>query len=73
MISKELEETFNRAVEVARSRRHDMVGLEHLLLAMLDDPFALEILRACGAQVQALADGLKAKARIEFKEGAAKR
>ncbi|MEO1482010.1 MAG: ATP-dependent Clp protease ATP-binding subunit ClpA [Myxococcota bacterium] len=59
MISKELEETFNKAVEEARARRHDMVTLEHLLLAMLSNRYALEILEACGAEIAKLEDDLK--------------
>ncbi|MEM6733992.1 MAG: Clp protease N-terminal domain-containing protein, partial [Myxococcota bacterium] len=59
MISKELEETFNKAVEEARSRRHDMVTLEHLLLAMLSNRFALEILEACGAEIEKIEEEIK--------------
>ncbi len=59
MISKELEETFNKAVDEARGRRHDMVTLEHLLLAMLSNRFALEILEACGADISKIEEDLK--------------
>ncbi|MBI3179075.1 MAG: hypothetical protein HYZ27_05400, partial [Deltaproteobacteria bacterium] len=48
MIAKELEATFKLAVQEARSRRHDMVCLEHLLFAFLRDAYAVEILRNCG-------------------------
>ena len=54
MIAKELELTFNRSLEVARARRHDMVTLEHLLYAILDDDYGAEILRACGADLDEL-------------------
>ena len=46
MIAKELEIAFNQAVQEARKRRHDMVTLEHLLYAMLEDRYSIEILRA---------------------------
>ncbi|MEL6544110.1 MAG: AAA family ATPase, partial [Myxococcota bacterium] len=59
MISKELEETFNKAVEEARERRHDMVTLEHLLLAMLSNRFSVEILEACGADIGKIEEDLK--------------
>ena len=45
---------FNRAVEEAKKRRHDLVTLEHILLAMVRDPVASETLRACGADVEEL-------------------
>ncbi|MBI5511773.1 MAG: ATP-dependent Clp protease ATP-binding subunit ClpA [Deltaproteobacteria bacterium] len=59
MISRELEMVFNRAVDEAKRRRHDMVCLEHLLLAMVLDPAASAILRACGADLEALAAALQ--------------
>ncbi len=50
-ITKELESTLRLATEEARQRRHEHVTLEHLLLALLKDPVALRILRACGAKL----------------------
>ena len=47
-------ETIQRAFRVASSRRHDIVGLEHLLLAATEEPEARQILGACGADVDAL-------------------
>jgi ATP-dependent Clp protease ATP-binding subunit ClpA len=47
-------ETIQRAFRVASDRHHDMVGLEHLLLAVLEEPHAREVLDACGADVEAL-------------------
>ncbi len=43
-------ETIQRAFRLATDRRHDTVGLEHLLLAITDEPQARRILSACGAQ-----------------------
>ena len=54
MITKELEATFQLAITEARKRRHEMVCVEHLLLALLKDPLAGEILRACGADLAVL-------------------
>jgi ATP-dependent Clp protease ATP-binding subunit ClpA len=47
-------ETIQRAFRLARERRHDVVGLEHLLLAILDEPAARRILVACGARLEPL-------------------
>ncbi|HEX5110825.1 MAG TPA: ATP-dependent Clp protease ATP-binding subunit ClpA [Vicinamibacterales bacterium] len=47
-------ETLHRAVRLATDLRHDTVGLEHLLLAIADEPQARRILVACGADVSAL-------------------
>ena len=47
-------ETIQRAFRFARDRRHDVVGLEHLLLAILDEPAARRILVACGVNLEPL-------------------
>ncbi len=47
-------ETIQRAFRLATDRRHDTVGLEHLLLAITDEPQARRILAACGVNVDAL-------------------
>ena len=47
-------ETIQRAFRLARERRHDVVGLEHLLLAILDEPAARRILVACGVRLEPL-------------------
>ena len=54
MLSKELEFSINLAFREARDRRHEFMTIEHLLLALLDNPAAAEVLRACGAQMDAL-------------------
>jgi ATP-dependent Clp protease ATP-binding subunit ClpA len=53
-ISKELEATIQLAFDEARRRRHEFVTLEHVLLALLQDPVAMKILRACGADLKKL-------------------
>jgi ATP-dependent Clp protease ATP-binding subunit ClpA len=47
-------ETIQRAIRLATERRHDAVGLEHLLLAATDEPQARRILVSCGADVDTL-------------------
>jgi len=54
MLTRELQETLRRAVETAMEMRHEYLLLEHLLLAMLDDDTAKDILGACQADIDAL-------------------
>jgi len=54
MLSKELEFSINLAFREARDRRHEFMTVEHLLLALLDNPSAAEVLRACGAKMDKL-------------------
>ena len=54
MLSKELELTLNTAFTVARSKRHEFMTVEHLLLALLDNASASDVLRACGANLDKL-------------------
>ena len=54
MLSKDLEQTLNEAFRTARSRRHEFMTVEHLLLALLDNNDAIRVLKACGADISAL-------------------
>ena len=54
MLSPELQQTLQRAVEDVRTRRHEYLLLEHLLLAMLEDPGVVNIVRHCGGDVAKL-------------------
>jgi ATP-dependent Clp protease ATP-binding subunit ClpA len=54
MLSKELEFSINLAFREARDRRHEFMTVEHLLLALLDNPSAAEVLRASGANIEKL-------------------
>ncbi|MCO6439726.1 MAG: ATP-dependent Clp protease ATP-binding subunit ClpA [Nitrococcus mobilis] len=54
MLSKELEFTLNLAFKEAREKHHEFLTVEHLLLALTDNPAALEVLRACGANLDQL-------------------
>ncbi len=58
MLDKELEYTLNTAFKDARNKRHEFVTVEHLLLALLDNTSALEVLRACGANINRLRSNL---------------
>ena len=58
MITRELEVTFNLAVREAEKRRHELICLEHLLYAMCHDARAIDILKNCGADLQAIKDDL---------------
>jgi ATP-dependent Clp protease ATP-binding subunit ClpA len=54
MIAQELEVSLHMAFMEARQKRHEFITVEHLLLAMLDNPSAAEVLRACAADVDEL-------------------
>ena len=60
MLSKELEFTLNRAFKQAREKRHEYMTVEHMLLALLDNPAAAKVLRACGADPERLRRELNA-------------
>jgi len=59
MLSSELQATFQRALEDVRARRHEYLTLEHLLLAMLDDPSGADIVGKCGGDVEQLRGDLE--------------
>ena len=54
MLDKELEQTLNDAFREAREQRHEFMTVEHLLLALLDNPSATRVLKACGANLNSL-------------------
>jgi len=58
MLSKELESTLNNAFKGARSKRHEYMTVEHLLLALLDNPSAVKVLKACGLDLNVLKESL---------------
>src|SRR6478735_1244792 len=59
MITKELDNTLNLALTEATTRQHEYVTLEHLLLALLNDPTARDVIRNCGGNVDALKKDLE--------------
>ena len=58
MIGKNLEATLNEAFRAAQAKRHEFMTVEHLLLALLDNDAALEVLKKVGADVAKLRSGL---------------
>jgi ATP-dependent Clp protease ATP-binding subunit ClpA len=54
MIAQELEVSLHMAFMEARQKRHEFITVEHLLLALLDNPSASEVLRACAADIEGL-------------------
>ena len=51
MLSKELELSLNQAFRSAYEKRHEFISVEHLLLAMLENSAAADVLKACGANI----------------------
>ena len=60
MIAQELEVSLHMAFMDARQKRHEFISVEHLLLAMLDNPSALDVLRACGANIDTMREQIVA-------------
>ena len=58
MIAQELEVSLHMAFVDARQKRHEFITVEHLLLALLDNPTAAEVMRAVGANVEDLRKNL---------------
>ncbi|MCF8158741.1 MAG: ATP-dependent Clp protease ATP-binding subunit ClpA [Burkholderiaceae bacterium] len=54
MIAQELEVSLHMAFMDARQKRHELITVEHLLVAMIDNPTAADVLRACGANLDNL-------------------
>jgi ATP-dependent Clp protease ATP-binding subunit ClpA len=59
MLSSELEYCLNDAFQRAREERHEFITVEHLLLALLDTPPVIEVLKACGTDIPRLRRELK--------------
>jgi ATP-dependent Clp protease ATP-binding subunit ClpA len=58
MLSANLEQTLHRALAYANERRHEYATLEHLALALIEDPDAVAVLRACGVDLDRLRNDL---------------
>ncbi|SNR88003.1 ATP-dependent Clp protease ATP-binding subunit ClpA [Methylobacillus rhizosphaerae] len=58
MIAQELEVSLHMAFMDARQKRHELITVEHLLLAMIDNPTAADVLRSCGANLENLRNEL---------------
>ncbi len=59
MLSKDLEVTLNEAFREAKSKRHEFMTVEHLLLALLDNSVAVDVLRKVGADIEKLRADLR--------------
>lgn len=59
MFSKELEVSIGQCYKDARESRHEFMTVDHLLLALMENASALGVLRACGADIERLAQGLR--------------
>ena len=58
MLSRELEQSLNFAIQKARENRHEYITVEHLLYALLDNPPAIQAIRACGGSIEGLRNEL---------------
>ena len=58
--AQNLEKTLHAAIDSARDRRHEYATLEHLLLALVEDEDAAEVMTACGVDLEELANVVKA-------------
>ncbi len=52
MIAQELEVSLHMAFMEARQKRHEFITVEHLLLALFDNPSASDVLKACAADIE---------------------
>lgn len=59
MISQELEVSLHMAFVEARSARHEFITVEHLLLALLDNAAAIEVLKACSCNLDDVRQNLR--------------
>ncbi|MCE2745862.1 MAG: ATP-dependent Clp protease ATP-binding subunit ClpA [Burkholderiales bacterium] len=59
MIAQELEVSLHMAFVDARQQKHEFITVEHLLLALLDNPSAAEVLRSCSADVEEIRKNLQ--------------
>ncbi|KYP12365.1 MAG: ATP-dependent Clp protease ATP-binding subunit ClpA [Limnobacter sp. CACIAM 66H1] len=59
MIAQELEVSLHMAFVDARQQKHEFITVEHLLLALLDNPSAAEVLRSCSCDVEEIRKNLQ--------------
>ena len=58
-LSRHLEQALHRAIKLASDRHHEYATLEHLLLSLLDDPDAAQVLKACNVDSDPLRHNLQ--------------
>ncbi|MFT5114012.1 MAG: ATP-dependent Clp protease ATP-binding subunit ClpA [Parasphingorhabdus sp.] len=59
MLARDLEVTLNLAIQYARTARHEIITVEHLLISLLDNPTAAEVIKACGGRTEKLRNQLE--------------
>ncbi|HEX4856263.1 MAG TPA: AAA family ATPase, partial [Limnobacter sp.] len=59
MIAQELEVSLHMAFVDARQQKHEFITVEHLLLALLDNPSAAEVLRSCSCDIEEIRKNLQ--------------
>ncbi len=58
-LSRSLEQALHRAIRLASERHHEYATLEHLLLALIDDPDAAQVMKACNVEIEPLRHALQ--------------
>ena len=53
-LSRSLEQALHLAIKLASDRHHEYATLEHLLLALMDDADAGQVMKACNVEIEAL-------------------
>jgi ATP-dependent Clp protease ATP-binding subunit ClpA len=53
-LSRSLEQALHHAIKLASDRHHEYATLEHLLLALMDDPDASQVMKACNVDMDVL-------------------
>ena len=56
--STSLEQSIHAALALANERKHELATLEHLLLALIDEPDAARVMQACSVDIEALKETL---------------
>src|SRR5262245_38233955 len=59
-LSRSLEASLGSAIRDAHARRHEFIGIEHVLVALLDDESVADVIRGCGGDVETLRRALLA-------------
>ena len=70
-LSRSLEQALHRAIKLASDRHHEYATLDHLLLALVDDPDAQQVMKACNVDIESLRQALAAERAHEAEGGVA--
>ncbi|MFH1469704.1 MAG: AAA family ATPase [Pseudomonadota bacterium] len=65
-LSENLQRAINAAIKDAARRRHEHVGLEHLLLALLDDPGTARVIQLAGGHLDPIREQLEEALASEY-------